>query len=313
MTELVSAPRLRDAIEPWCVMGATGALRLLAPPGGAVYLSNGRVAYAECPTVCGVDRLLTTSGRLSTDAWRTARAAIRGGRPASTTLVQQGLLSPLELEMAVLSALYGAAHFLFEADSETRFEMDARHAFGGVVELHLDAVRAEIDRRQRTLLEAWPDSTVDSAAVLPVRRLPGHHVALTPLQWEIVANADRRRTPVDLARVLGRDTFAMLLEVRRLTRAGLVEPGRPGLALARGIAEVPAPDYDPLDDESPVAPPGGVPVTAEPLDEPAPDGTPLPRRTARTEPYPVDEAAEPLGTAWRESTLLRIRDALKAL
>jgi hypothetical protein len=84
------------------------------------------------------------------------------------------------------------------------------------------------------LADAWPDARVDGQALVPARRLPGQHVALTALQWEIVANADRRRTPVELARSLGRDTFATLWEVRRLTRAGLVEPGR-----AAGTAALP--------------------------------------------------------------------------
>jgi hypothetical protein len=104
----------------------------------------------------------------------------------------------------------------------------------------------------------------------------------------------------------------MLLEVRRLTRAGLVEPGRPGLVLARGVAEVPTGDHDdPLDDEP--VPALAVPAESDPPDEPAPDGSPLPRRTARAAPQPADETSEPLGTTWRESTLLRIRDALRAL
>jgi hypothetical protein len=51
-------------------------------------------------------------------------------------------------------------------------------------------------------------------------------VALTALQWEVAASSDRRRTPVDLARLPGRDTFTVMREVRRMIRADLMEPGR---------------------------------------------------------------------------------------
>ena len=43
---------------------------------------------------------------------------------------------------------------------------------------------------------------VTTAAVVPARRLRGHQVSLTAAQWEIVANADRRRSPADLALLL---------------------------------------------------------------------------------------------------------------
>lgn len=228
--------RLHDALEPWCAVGATGALRLLDAPGGAVYLAEGRISYAECPPACGLDRLLTASGRLSTEVWRGALNAGRADRKVGETLVRQGLLAPAELESLVLAALYGAAHFLVDLDSGTRFEMGAGHVVGPVVALDLRSVCRELDRRRRILDDTWPDAKLDSHAILPARKLTGHHVTLTSLQWEIVANADRRRTPIELARSLGRDTFATLLEVRRLARAGLVEPGRQGTALFAGAA-----------------------------------------------------------------------------
>jgi hypothetical protein len=218
--------RLRDALELWCAVGATGALRLVEPARGTVYLTAGRITYAECPSACGVHRLLTASGRLSTEDWRAALASGKAGGRVGEALIEQGLLAPVELEVAVLSALYGAAYFLLDERSEVHLEVGARHPLGPVVALDLATVSAEVDRRHRALLEVWSDSTVDTATVVPTRRLPGHRVALSALQWEIVANADRRRTPIDLARVLGRDTYALLLEVRRLASAGLVEPGR---------------------------------------------------------------------------------------
>ena len=258
MTVALEQPsrRVRDALEPWCAVGATGALRVLDPPGGTVYLIRGRISYAEFAPACGVDRLLTASGRVSAEGWRAALAAGRGARRVGDALVEQGLVSPSELEVAVLSAIHGAAHFLFPLDTDVRFELGAEHVLGPVVGLDLTTVCDEVDRRRRMLADAWPDARMDSHAVVPARRLAGHHVALTGLQWEIVANADRRRTPVDLARSLGRDTFATLLEARRLARAGLVEPGRPG---AKPPPPPDAPDPGGVDGSGPAAADGSEP------------------------------------------------------
>ena len=315
---------LRDTLETWCAIGVTGALRVLDPPGGTVFLTAGRISYAECPAACGVDRLLTASGRLSADAWRAALAAGRASRRVGETLVHQGLLTPVELKSTVLSALYGAALFLFDLDTAVRLEMGAGHVIGPVVEIDLRIACAEVDRRRRALADAWSDSKVDNHAVVPARRLSGHHVALNALQWEIVANADRRRTPVDLARSLGRDTFATLLEVRRMARTGLVEPGRPSTGRAadgwtgrRG--DDPATGAPAAGEES-----GGVggdgpdpdpdPCQRSPQED---DGAPLPRRRPPTaQPPAAPPAAQtdgPPPDACPESTLIRIRDALLAL
>jgi hypothetical protein len=165
----------------------------------------------------------------------------------------------------------------------------------------------EVDRRKRLLVDAWPDASIDTAAVVPVRRLPNQFVALTAVQWEVVANADRRRSPIDLARLLGRDTYTVLLEVRRMARTGLVEPGRPGgSAAAESVATVRA--------RAAAVPPTRRPmrIEPEPIDEPeivvAVDG-PLPRRNIE------DGRPAFLGfeTEYSEETLLRIRDGLAAL
>jgi hypothetical protein len=296
--------RLRDTLETWCALGVTAALRVLDPPGGAVYLTDGRISYAECPAACGVERLLTASGRLAAEDWRAALAAGRAERRVGEELVQQGLLTAIELEMAVLSGLYGAALLLFDRDTAVRLEMGAGHAIGTVVSVDLRTAFAEVDRRRRALAEACADASTDNHAVVPARRLPGHQVALNALQWEIVANADRRRTPLDLARSLGRDTFATLLEARRLTRAGLVTPGRPGSGPAAG-AHVNA-GHAELRIVARQAPSGPPPA---PVPEPAPDDAPLPRREAQPDAPVNGPAAE----ACPESTLIRIRDALAAL
>jgi hypothetical protein len=230
---------LRGALEPWCAVGATGALRVEDPPGGAIFIVDGRLSYAECGLVSGVDKLLTASGRVPADVWRAAVAAGRATGRIGDTLISDGHISRHELALSALSALMDAAFFLFDAAVTAQFEPDAVNPLGAFCELEFAAVCTEVDRRRRLLDDVWPDPAIDTAAVVPARRIRGHQVSLTAAQWEIVANADRRRSPTDLARLLGRETFVMLLEARRLARSGLIEPGRPGgSAVAESVAAV---------------------------------------------------------------------------
>jgi len=310
-------PRLRDALEPWCAAGATGALRVIDGPGGAVYLVDGRVVYAECALVCGVDRRLTVSGRVPVEAWRAALAAGRANRRVGAELVDNGHLTAGELELVVSLASLDAAHVLFDTAVAGRFEAGAGPVIGTVRSFDFAEVCVEVDRRRLLLNGAWPDPAIDTSAVVPARRFPGHHVLLTALQWEIVVNADRRRSPVDLARLLGRDTFATLLEVRRMAQAGLVEPGRPGgSAMAESVAAVRA-----LAASPPEPPPPAEPVTEAPAAAPRREITgalaALPRRTRNgatsLPPLAGDGAGLAIAADCSDSTLVRIRQALESL
>jgi hypothetical protein len=311
VTASVSPPRLRDALEPWCAAGATGALRAAEMPGGVVYLVDGRLAHAECPLVCGVDRRLTASGRLPAEVWRAALAAGRSNRRVGAELVEHGHLTAGEFELVVVLSLFDAALLLLDAATDTPFEAGVTNVLGTTRTVGFADVCREVDRRRRLLDDAWPDSAIDTAAVVPARRFAGQHVALTSVQWEIVANADRRRSPVDLARLLGRDTFATLLETRRLVRAGLVEPGRPGgSAVTESMAAVRARAGSRETDDAGDPPPPVVPARiADPPRAPT-DLAPLPRRSGERV---VGRAAVPVSEECPESTLVRIRQALEAL
>ncbi|MDI1463885.1 hypothetical protein QEZ54_23135 [Catellatospora sp. KI3] len=284
---------VREALEPWCAAGVSGVMRILDAPGGAVYVVDGKIAYAECSVAAGMERLLTGSGRLPAEAWRAAVGAGRAQHRVGAELVATGLVSQAEVEALSVIALYDAAFFLFDLVASAQFEPGARHPFGHLRTLDLRLVCQEVDRRKRLLADAWPDAAIDTAAVLPRRRLSTQAVALTALQWEVVAGADRRRSPIDLARLLGRDTFTVMLEVRRMARVGLVEPGRPGGSVAAGsVATVRARE---------AARPEPVPplprISPERTREPEPprraERRPEPRGSAPLVPLPRRPAREP--------------------
>jgi hypothetical protein len=235
--------RVRTVLHRLCLAGTTGALRLLGLPGGTVFLVDGRITHAECPLANGLTELLTAEDRVAPDAWTAAVAAGGTDHRVGDVLVERGEISGAELEVLARTALFAAALFQLPVEAPTHFDAGVRHPVGTARPVDFDQVCAEVDRRRDMLAEAWPDDKVDTTAVRLVRQLPGHHVALTSVQWAIVATADQLLSPIELARTMGHDTFAVLLEARRLARAGLIEtaapadvtpkPGKDGRSLPR--------------------------------------------------------------------------------
>ena len=326
----------------------TGALMVSGRPGGAVYVVEGRVVYAESPAAPGVGELLTSSGRLATRTWQNALDLGTSTARVGRLLVEQGHLTQGELELCVLGATYDAAYFALAPDAAgVNFLAGATHWLGPVVQIDPAAVDREARRRGRLLAEIFPDPRVDTVAVSPAPRAPRERVTLTAPQWELLVAADGQRTPADLALLLGRAGFATIQELRRLAAAGLIElpevraeaPDLVRLPRARGTAvPVQRPKIQLDDPPVPVVRPARpVPmksVTAAPQPEPAEspprhaeagtaeEGAPgtiyRPPRLARRKPgakLPKDLAAEPppVHTGADEVLLTRIRSALRAL
>jgi hypothetical protein len=202
----------------------TGALVVGGHPGGAVYVLEGRVIYAESPAAPGVGELLTSSGRLAGRTWQAALDQGTSTARVGRLLVEQGHLTQGELELCVLGATYDAAYFaLSPADAPVEFLGGAMHWLGPVAHIDPSAVNREVRRRAKMLDAIFPDVRVDTAAVTPVPRPPRERISLTALQWELLVHADGQRTPADLALLLGRAGFATIAELRRLAAAGLLE------------------------------------------------------------------------------------------
>jgi uncharacterized protein DUF4388 len=325
----------------------TGALMVGGQPGGAVYVLEGRVVYAESPAAPGVGELLTSSGRLAARTWQNALDVATSTARVGRLLVDQGHLTQGELELCVLGATYDAAYFaLADQSAPVKFLAGATHWLGPVVHIDPVAVDKEARRRGRLLAEIFADPRVDVAAVSPAPRAPRERITLTAPQWELLVHADGQRTPADLALLLGRAGFATILQLRRLAAAGLIEvpevraeapkPVRP--PRARGTAApvhppkirlddppVPATDAGPAPEPSP-ADPALAPGTAGPpphagtpaADEGNANGTVYRPRLARRKPgakLPKDLATEPPPdhTGTDEVLLTRIRSALRAL
>ncbi|MFG6198325.1 hypothetical protein [Nonomuraea sp. JJY05] len=201
---------------------STGALRL--GRNGTIFLHDGRVTYMECAQTPGVERLLTARGRMTEAALRGLQAD--GG---CARLLEEGPLTPGELQFAVLGTVLDAAFFLLPiSGTRPKFRPGERHWLGGQWFFEVAGLVRECARRRAHLAEIWPSADVDTLPVRPVPWLPGHGVTLTRVQWEVIVGADHKATPLELAKQLGRSGYAVLLAVRRLAAAGLLAPPDPG-------------------------------------------------------------------------------------
>jgi hypothetical protein len=199
--------------------GATGAL---FRDTGALYLADGAVVHAESPAAPGIDVLLTVGGRLSREAWREAVDRAGSRCEIGRYLLDHGSLPGGQLEISQLGALYDAAYFvLAPGGGPTRFRHGAVHWFGAVRTVAVQDLDRETRRRRRYLADLWPYPHLDTAA--PVRRPDARLPPVTRRQQDVLDLADGRRTPSEIAAVLGRPAFHTLVDIRRLAAAGHIE------------------------------------------------------------------------------------------
>jgi hypothetical protein len=288
-------PRLDAVLDGLADDRATGSLRV--GRAGTLYLTAGRVSYAESTGAPGVEELLAASGRIAATAISGIRRAAGERADGGETLVRTGLLTRGELQFCVLGATLDAAFFLLgSTGSRPRFRDGDRHWLGPQWYFDVAGLLRECRRRRLRLDRTWPSPDLDTAPVVPTARLTADRVVLTAAQWEVIVHADATATPAQLAKRLGRPAYQVLLAVRTLAAAGLLVV--PGGAAPPDRATAPGGPSPP--DESATS--GGSPPQAT-----------LPRREKRaTRPGGVPTPAAG-ADATDVGVLIRLRDALERL
>lgn len=237
------------ALRELATLGATGALHVEAFSGAVLYLRGGAVTHIDAGASPSIGTLLTASGRLPKEDWESVLAGGAATGRVAALLVEQGHLSQGELELCVNGALFDAAYFALTLEpTSVRFSDDERCWFGGTLRVDVERLVREVAHRQDQLTKVFGSSEFDDAALTLVGRLPKDQVVVDGLRWELLRHADGRRTPLELARIVGRGGYATLLEVRRLAAVGLAVPpsatgaaARPAVTPYRPAAGSPAP------------------------------------------------------------------------
>ncbi|HEU5169485.1 MAG TPA: DUF4388 domain-containing protein [Gemmatimonadales bacterium] len=231
----------------------TGVLRVtseLRQNSGVVHFERGAVVAAQIasnPHPLG--ELLQRAGKLSEEDLARARAQQAAGdrRRLGEILVAIEAITPRELERCVQAQVeevvfelmsWSEGYFSFVEGTEDRHGLDA------VASIPTEALLMEAARR----IDEWAriETRVPNLAVVPRLQPPddgvGAPLDLVPLEWEVLAAVDGRRSVRDVAQALGRSDFDVARVIYGLISAGLVllEEGAPVAALTRPTAPSPA-------------------------------------------------------------------------
>jgi len=231
------ATSFEAALTDLAAEGATGAL---TGADGTVHLLDGAVVHAESRSAADVGSLLTGCGRLAGRDWEDA-LLLSGGRLAEY-LLASGQVGRGELELARLTALFDAAHFALGQDGgELRFDSAAVPHFRPARPLTVHELRGAIGRRRALLDRIWPSSRLDAAPLYRHGADPDPRAVPSRRRRAVLNAADGRLTAPRIARLLGRSSFGVLLDVRQLAAVGLLEAGQPAVAVPPPAAELPPP------------------------------------------------------------------------
>jgi hypothetical protein len=206
----------------------TAAIQVTGEPGGVVHVSGGQVVAVETPGAPGVETQLLRSGRLSESDWSAAVGGLAAAGPSAAgglgaELVARKLVSASELERLAVAAVFDGA-FAIVAGQVVECRLAQADPFWLPAQPPVPAVRLwqEIERRRQVLSARREPVAHDRDRLVPVSQV-GRGTAVSPEQWAILRHADGRRTPRDLAFVLGRGVYAVTLEIARLLDSGLVQ------------------------------------------------------------------------------------------
>ncbi|MFD8392757.1 MarR family transcriptional regulator [Streptomyces sp. NPDC059680] len=204
--------------------GFTGELRVPGSPGGAFHLRDGLVVAAESPGAPGAEALLLRSERIDGEQWAELVRGT-GERWPTAALVERGYAGAAQLRVVCLMALQDAAFAVVAG------RVDACERVTGT-EPHAPVARGE--RPARLLEDAVRKVAAVDALPYPVRPdrerplpMASPQQACTPLQRDLLAHADGRRTARDLAFRTGRGVYTVTVEIARMLSEGLLECAGP--------------------------------------------------------------------------------------
>ncbi|GAB3705532.1 hypothetical protein [Nocardiopsis oceani] len=204
----------------------TGALLVFGPPDTTLHFRDGLLVAAQTPGAPGPDTLLIRSGSVPGRTWAPVREHALTTGDLGAELLNAGHVSGALLELTLVRALLDGVFALGLSPSnrggEVRpgapppplFLAEGREP-GWAVQ--------EAARRHGAIDRLW-GPPADLARLRPVAAAPPEK-ASSAAHRDLLARADGRRTPRDLAFVQGRDVSGVMTDLARLAARGLVDTG----------------------------------------------------------------------------------------
>jgi hypothetical protein len=238
---------LFEALLDCAARRASGVIRVSGDPGGTVHLAEGAVAAIETPGAPSPEVLLLRSGRIPEPGWAEAFAAAAPDGDLAAELIKRDLVGAGELEVLLRTALADAM-FVLACGQVTGCALDQP---SGDVLLPLVPpggvgwLLAEASRRIQVLAALPATVAHGQDRVAPAAGRVARAV-LGDGQDEVLALANGRRTPRDIAFASGRGVYAVTLQVARMLDSGVlvVESRRAASPAAPGAGADPAPSAD---------------------------------------------------------------------
>jgi hypothetical protein len=219
----------------------SGAVSVRGIPGGVVHVSRGLVVSVRTPAAPPVETLLVKSRRISQEDWSAAHehSVLSGAGTGSlaAALVDRGVIGRAELDVTCTAALFDAA-FAMSLRPAAGWDVDPQApppdpaVLTGIAPRRLTE---ETTRRAAALRRTW--NSLSEFAAAPIR--PSSRIestALNPRYRDILLHANGRRTPRDLAFVLGRGVFAVMSDLERMHNRELIRWEAPRAAPAPSVA-----------------------------------------------------------------------------
>ncbi|MET9873578.1 MarR family transcriptional regulator [Actinacidiphila glaucinigra] len=243
---------------------ATGVLHVQGSPGGAFHLLDGAVVAVESPGAPGVGTLLVRSGRIDADEWNAAHDAAGTGLLPGAAIAAGGRLGTAEFQVLHMMAVQDAVFAVLAGRLDNcAFDPAAPAALppGLAPGVEPEELLVEAGRRLAALASLPRRLSPDRDRVTAVGPPAWADEPLAPVRREILGCANGRRSPRDIAFLIGRGVYTITVEVARMCAEGLVEtvPAPPAHPLPQPVADQAPPPPEPL-----------APAPAEPAGPAAP-------------------------------------------
>lgn len=265
---------------------ATGVLRVQGSPGGAFHLLDGAVVAVESPGAPGVGTLLVRSGRIDADEWIAAHEAAGSGLWPGAAIAGGGRLGTAEFQVLHMMAVQDAVFAVLAGRMDNcAFDLAPSDGSRGPLPPGVgpgvgpEELLVEAGRRLGALAALTYPVSPDRDRVVAVGPPAWADEPLAPVRREILGCANGRRSPRDIAFLIGRGVYTITVEVSRMCAEGLVETVPAAAAYpAPPPAAAPAPGpfgRPPVEPTGPAAarPPAGSAFDApDPCPPPPPGG-----------------------------------------